>query len=162
MSRLEWIDWLTKYGLFAVGLGLLAGLFTRLWCVVGAGFLLMFYLAMPPWPGLPENPKAEGHYYFINKNIIEMFALMALATTHSGRWLGLDGLFQFLIPRAGGLQIRNPKLENRNKFEFQKPNDRTLSCCFGFAFSVLGFVSDFEIRISDLVKLKLQGVSDGT
>jgi uncharacterized membrane protein YphA (DoxX/SURF4 family) len=98
MSRLEWIDWLTKYGLFVVGVGLLAGLFTRTSCVLGAGFLLMFYLAMPPFPGLPENPKAEGHYFFINKNLIEMLALLTLATTFSGRWLGLDGLLQFLNP----------------------------------------------------------------
>jgi len=67
--------------------------------VAGALFLLLFFLAMPPFPGWPENPRAEGHYLFINKNIIEMLALLALATTRSGRWVGLDGLVQFLSPR---------------------------------------------------------------
>lgn len=99
MTRLERIDWITKWGLLAVGFCLLAGLFTRTACVAGAGFLLLFYLAMPSLPGLPENPKAEGHYFLINKNIIEMLALLALATTRSGRWLGIDGLLQFLNPR---------------------------------------------------------------
>jgi uncharacterized membrane protein YphA (DoxX/SURF4 family) len=98
-SRLQWIDWTTKYGLTLVGACLIAGLLTRTACVGGALFLLMFYLAMPPLPWLPENPKAEGHYLFINKNIIEMLALLALATTYSGRWLGLDGLLQFFNPR---------------------------------------------------------------
>lgn len=98
-SRIQWIDWLTKYGLCLVGACLLLGLLTRTACVGGALFLLMFYLAMPPLPGLPENPKAEGHYLFINKNLIEMLALLALATTLSGRWLGLDGLLQFFNPR---------------------------------------------------------------
>lgn len=99
MSRLERIDLITKWGLVAVGVCLLAGLFTRTACVAGAGFLLLFYLAMPSLPGLPENPKAEGHYLLINKNIIEMLALLTLATTRSGRWLGIDGVLQFLNPR---------------------------------------------------------------
>jgi uncharacterized membrane protein YphA (DoxX/SURF4 family) len=95
---LVWTDRLVSYGLLAVGIGLLLGIFTRLSCVGGAVFLLMFYLAMPSLPGVPENLKAEGHYLFINKNIIEMLALLALATTASGCWLGLDGLLRFLNP----------------------------------------------------------------
>lgn len=98
-SRLEWSDHIVKYGLVTVGILLLIGLLTRTACVAGALFLLMFFLAMPPFPGWPENPRAEGHYLFINKNIIEMLALLALATTRSGRWAGLDGLVQFLNPR---------------------------------------------------------------
>ena len=43
-------------------------------------------------PGWPESPRAEGHYLWINKNVIEMLALLTLATTRSGRWVGLDGL----------------------------------------------------------------------
>ena len=77
---------------------LLLGLVTRLACVAGAAFLLMFFLAMPPLPGWPEGPRTEGHYLFINKNVIEMLALLVLATTRSGRWCGLDGLVQFLNP----------------------------------------------------------------
>jgi uncharacterized membrane protein YphA (DoxX/SURF4 family) len=98
-SRLQWVDWLTKYGLTLIGACLIAGLFTRTACVGGALFLLMFYLAMPALPWLPEPPRAEGHYLFINKNIIEMLALLMLATTYSGRWLVLDGLLQFFNPR---------------------------------------------------------------
>ena len=98
-SRLEWGDHIVKYGLVAVGALLLLGLLTRTACVAGALFLLMFFLAMPPLPGWPENPRAEGHYLFVNKNIVEMLALLALATTRSGRWAGLDGLVQFLKPR---------------------------------------------------------------
>ncbi len=95
----ERIDQVTMYGLTIVGACLLLGLFTRTACVLAAGFLLMIYLSMPPFPGVPENLKAEGHYLFVNKNLIEMLALLALATTSSGRWLGLDALLQFLRPR---------------------------------------------------------------
>jgi uncharacterized membrane protein YphA (DoxX/SURF4 family) len=97
-GRIEWIDFSVKWGLVVIGIALLAGFLTRPACLLGAGLLLMFYLAMPPLPWVPDNPKAEGHYLVINKNIIEMLALLALATTDSGRWLGLDGLLQFLNP----------------------------------------------------------------
>jgi uncharacterized membrane protein YphA (DoxX/SURF4 family) len=97
-SMLDWSDAMVKYGLIGVGGCLILGLFTRTACLVGALFLVMFFLAMPPLPYLPESPRAEGHYLYINKNIIEMFALLALATTRSGRWVGLDGLVQFFRP----------------------------------------------------------------
>jgi uncharacterized membrane protein YphA (DoxX/SURF4 family) len=97
-SMLDWSDFFVKWGITLTGAFLLAGLLTRTSCVVGAGLLLMFFLAMPPLPGWPESPRAEGHYLFINKNIIEMLALLTLATTYSGRWAGLDGLLQFLRP----------------------------------------------------------------
>ncbi len=97
-SQLEWIDWLTSAGLTAVGACLLLGLFTRTACVGGAAFLLLFYLTMPALPWVPENIRAEGNYFFINKNLIEMLALLALATTRSGHWVGLDGLLRFLFP----------------------------------------------------------------
>lgn len=102
MRNWEWLDWIDRLiplGLTAVGIGLLLGVFTRASCVAGALLLLSFYLAMPPLHGVPENPRAEGHYLYVNKNIIEMLALLTLATTRSGRWLGLDGLLQFLNPR---------------------------------------------------------------
>src|SRR5262249_17699957 len=92
---LWWIDRVTMWGLLAVGVCLMLGLLTRTACIAGAGFLLMFYLAMPSLPWLPVNPRAEGHYVFINKNIIEMLALLALATTTSGRWAGIDGLIHY-------------------------------------------------------------------
>jgi uncharacterized membrane protein YphA (DoxX/SURF4 family) len=98
-SMLDWSDFFVKWGITLTGALLLVGLLTRTACVVGAGLLLMFFLAMPPLPGWPESPRAEGHYLFINKNIIEMLALLTLATTRSGRWAGLDGLLQFLRPR---------------------------------------------------------------
>jgi uncharacterized membrane protein YphA (DoxX/SURF4 family) len=97
-DRLAWIDAITRYGLTAVGACLLLGVFTRTACLAGAAFLLLFYLAMPSLPWLPESARAEGHYVFVNKNIIEMLALLALATTRSGRWAGLDGLVYCLAP----------------------------------------------------------------
>jgi hypothetical protein len=77
--------------------GLIVGLFTRTACVGGAILLLSFYLAMPPLPGVPESVRIEG-YPYVNKNIVEMLALLTLATTTSGRWAGLDSFLYFLNP----------------------------------------------------------------
>jgi uncharacterized membrane protein YphA (DoxX/SURF4 family) len=95
---LVWTDRLVSWGLVVIGAGLLLGVFTRLNCLGGALFLIMLYLAIPPWPWSPENLKTEGHYFFVNKNIIMAVALLALATTRSGMWFGLDGLLQYLNP----------------------------------------------------------------
>ncbi|MCI0461845.1 MAG: hypothetical protein L0Z62_33255 [Gemmataceae bacterium] len=97
---LWWTDRITMWGLTVVGACLLLGLFSRTACVGGALLLLMFYAAMPALPWLPISPRAEGHYFFVNKNLIEMLALLTLATTHSGRWVGLDGLIHALIPQS--------------------------------------------------------------
>src|SRR5439155_26435239 len=78
-TNLDRINFVSRWGPTIVGVCLLIGLFTRTSCVAGAAFLLLFYLAMPSLPWLPANPRAEGHYLFINKNIIEMVALLTLA-----------------------------------------------------------------------------------
>jgi uncharacterized membrane protein YphA (DoxX/SURF4 family) len=93
-----WTDRLVKYGLLVVGVGLLLGLFTRLSCLGGAVFLIALFVVLPPFPWSPENLRAEGPNVFINKNLIMAVALLALATTRSGLWFGLDGLLQFLNP----------------------------------------------------------------
>ena len=95
---LAWTDRVVGWGLVVVGAGLMFGLFTRLSCVGGALFLIMLYLALPPFPWSPENLRAEGPNVFVNKNLIMAVALLALATTRSGMWFGLDGLVQLLNP----------------------------------------------------------------
>jgi uncharacterized membrane protein YphA (DoxX/SURF4 family) len=89
-ERQKWIDLSTMYGLTILGDCLIVGLFSRLSCFLSAGFLLMTYLCMPPFPWLPSAPNNEGYYLFVNKNVIEMLALLVLATTASGRWFGVD------------------------------------------------------------------------
>jgi uncharacterized membrane protein YphA (DoxX/SURF4 family) len=97
MTRLDWIDFAVRWALAISGACLILGFFTRLNCVIGALLLLSFYLAAPPLPGLPEAFRAEGFPY-VNKNIVELLALVALATTRSGRWAGVDGLLYYLNP----------------------------------------------------------------
>jgi len=91
-TQLDWINFSTMWGLSIVGLCLILGFFTPLAALGGAAYLTMFYLSMPPWPGLPVGKAAEGHYLFVNKNMIEFLACLVLASTPNGLWIGLDAL----------------------------------------------------------------------
>lgn len=85
-----WIDWANMLALTGVGIGLMLGLFTRLSALGGVGLLMLYYWCMPSFPWLPEAGPQEGHYLFINKNIIEALALLVIATSGVGRWAGID------------------------------------------------------------------------
>lgn len=86
------MDKFTMWFLVVVGAMLMGGLFTRVACVLAAGFLVMTYLAHPAFPWYPLPPNTEGNPVFINKNVIEAIALLTLAMYPTGRWLGLDAL----------------------------------------------------------------------
>ena len=74
------------------------GLFSRTAAGAGAFFLLMTVLTTPALPWLPAAPMSEGSYVFVNKNVIEMLALMMLACIPSGRWFGVDALIRVVNP----------------------------------------------------------------
>ncbi|HEX6983813.1 MAG TPA: hypothetical protein VF170_00485, partial [Planctomycetaceae bacterium] len=85
------VDTLTITALIGLGLMLIAGFGTRAAAVMGAGMVLSFYLVWPPWPGVPVDPGPE-HAFIVNKNLIEVVALLALAALPTGQWFGVDRL----------------------------------------------------------------------
>jgi uncharacterized membrane protein YphA (DoxX/SURF4 family) len=88
-SQTRVVDRMIMWSLALVGVCLLAGFLTEPAAVAGAAILAVFYLAAPPWPGLPAAG-TEGHYIFVNRNLIEMFAVLLLMAARAGRWAGLD------------------------------------------------------------------------
>jgi uncharacterized membrane protein YphA (DoxX/SURF4 family) len=91
-TRGHTLDLVTMWFLVVVGTFLMAGFLTRLSCLMAAGFLVMTYLAFPPFPWFPVAPNTEGNPLFVNKNVIECLALLSLACMPTGKWLGLDAL----------------------------------------------------------------------
>ena len=89
-SVLSKVDAMNMYGLTILGFALILGLFTRYAAILGAILLLSFYLLNPPLPGLYYTTPTEGHYLIINKNLIEMTALIVLALIPTGKYFGLD------------------------------------------------------------------------
>jgi len=86
-------DWLIKWGLTAMGLCLMLGLFTEVAALAAAAQLAMFYFATPPFPGLPAATMG-GHFLYVDRNLIEMIAALLIATAGTGRWAGLDILLR--------------------------------------------------------------------
>lgn len=97
-AKVDSVNFKTIWGLTILGFCLIVGLFSRTAAVGAAFLLLMFYLAIPPWPGVPEAPGPE-HSLIVNKNLIEIIACLALASLPSGRWFGLDALIHRFILR---------------------------------------------------------------
>lgn len=91
-TQIHRVNMMTIASLTVLGILLLIGLGTRVAAIAAAGMLLSFYLVMPPWPGVPEAPGPE-HSFIVNKNLIEVLALLAIAALPTGTWFGIDGLF---------------------------------------------------------------------
>ena len=99
------VNILNTWGLIAIGLGLILGLFTRLAAISGALLLLTYYLNNPPLIGLEYSVPTEGSYLVVSKTLIESVALVALAVFPSGQFAGLDMLIQ-------RFRIRKHKMED--------------------------------------------------
>lgn len=97
-SRGQIMDRVTMWFIAIVGACLMGGLLTRVACLAGTAFLVLTYLTHPPFPWFPLPPTTEGNPVFINKNVIEALALLAIATFPTGRWLGLDALLGRICP----------------------------------------------------------------
>ena len=87
------VDLANKTALVVVGLSLILGVWERIGALIGAGLLLFYYLAHPPFPGL-EQWNVEGTYYLVNKNLIEGVVCLLLYTLPTGQYFGLPALRQ--------------------------------------------------------------------
>ena len=91
------VDWLNIIGLSLIGLALMIGIFTRFASVAGIVLLALYYVANPSFIGTDFGIPTEGHYLFINKNIVEMFALLTIAVFPSSSVPGLAEIFNQLF-----------------------------------------------------------------
>lgn len=91
-TGLQIVDLANAWGLTLVGLALILGLFTRVASWAGIIMLLFYYLAYPPFGGFNYGASEEGNYLLVNKNLIELAALLLLSFSHSGYFFGLDRL----------------------------------------------------------------------
>lgn len=87
------VDFLNTWGLIAIGLGLILGIFFRVAAISGAILLLVYYLNCPPLLGIEYSLPADGSNLIVNKTLIEAVALCVLALFPTGNILGIDLLF---------------------------------------------------------------------
>lgn len=99
-TTLRFVDQATMWGLLILGVLLMVGLLSRVAAVFGAVLVFSFYLAMPPWPGVIEFQSfGPEHSFIVDKNFIEVLALLAIAAMPTGRWFGVDAIFPRIIGR---------------------------------------------------------------
>ncbi len=70
------VNFLNVWGLILIGTALFLGIFIRFSSIMGIVLLMLYYFAYPPFnvPLFVANP--EGHYWIINRNLIEAIALL--------------------------------------------------------------------------------------
>jgi thiosulfate dehydrogenase [quinone] large subunit len=86
------VDFINKWGLLLIGLGLLLGCLTRAATLGGIALLFLYYVAAPPFAGYAYAMPAEGSYLIVNKVLIELAALLVLLAFPTGKIVGLDRL----------------------------------------------------------------------
>jgi thiosulfate dehydrogenase [quinone] large subunit len=113
-SVLAVIDFLNVWGLILIGLGLLVGFLSR-WAALGGIVLLAFYyLSHPPLIGVEYALPSEGSYLWVNKNLIELFALAVIMAFPTSKIFGLDRL----VARSMNKEIPDePSADVRSKEE---------------------------------------------
>lgn len=88
-------DYTTMWALVILGICLMVGLFSRLAALGGALLLLLIFAAIPPlnYTGFVIST-AQGTELYVDKTLIEIIALIVVASFKTGHMLGLDILVQ--------------------------------------------------------------------
>ena len=89
-ALLNAMDFLNVWGLILIGAGLILGLFTRVAVIAGMALLGFYYLSHPAIIDANYAIPSEGSYLWINKNLIELFALWVLLLFPTWKEIGLE------------------------------------------------------------------------
>lgn len=89
---LNLVDILNTWGLIAIGLGLILGIFARAAAVFGALLIFVYYLNAPPLIGVEYALPVDGNYLIVDKTLIEAASLCVLALFPTSSVFGLDAL----------------------------------------------------------------------
>jgi len=100
-AALRTVDLLNIWGLTAIGLAILLGAMVRTASLAGALLIALYYIAQPPFIGLPSAGSSEGSYLIVNKNLIEMGVLLLFAILPKGALPSLDSLLRGLKSGTG-------------------------------------------------------------
>ena len=91
-------DFVTIWAMIFIGVALIIGFLVKPAAFLGIFLLALFYLAYPPFPGIESSAPAEGSYIIINKNLIELFALMVVMAFPTAKSYGIE---RFIVKSTG-------------------------------------------------------------
>jgi uncharacterized membrane protein YphA (DoxX/SURF4 family) len=113
-------DFLNIWGLILIGLGLILGFRVKIASIAGMVLLSLYYLAHPPFIGTDFGVPVEGHYLFVNKTLLEIFALAVIAIFPSDAFFSID---RYLQNRKSKIQnLKSKILEADNNSEESSQN----------------------------------------
>lgn len=84
------VDFLNIWGLILAGAGLILGLFTKISSIAGIGLLTLYFLSNPPMLFKNSAIPYEGNCFLVDKNLIEIVALLLMIYFPTGRIVGID------------------------------------------------------------------------
>lgn len=84
------VNFLNIWGLIIIGLALFIGFFSKPAKLCGIILLSLYYLAYPPFPIFTISAPVEGSYWIVNKNLVEMAALLVLYLFPTSHITGID------------------------------------------------------------------------
>lgn len=82
-GNIGWVNFINSWGQFLIGLGLVAGAFTRLASFFGILMMILYY-----FPGL-DFPYI-GHGFLIDDHVIYILIFVLLITFRAGQYWGVD------------------------------------------------------------------------
>ena len=85
-------NFLNRWGLTMIGLGLMTGLLTQLATLFGTLVLIVYFCSHPALASVTYMMPQEGSYLWVNKTLIEVFAMAVLLVFPTGHIFGLDRL----------------------------------------------------------------------
>ena len=98
-TLLNIINLLNQYGLVLVGLALICGAFTKIAAWSGVVMLLFYTMSHPAFIGADYLMPMEGSYLWIDKNVIEMGALIVIWLFPTSKIIGVDRFLQKYLGR---------------------------------------------------------------
>jgi uncharacterized membrane protein YphA (DoxX/SURF4 family) len=104
---LPWIDFLNIAGLTIIGFLIFTGIFARRAAIAGALLVGLYYLAQPPWAATDVGYASEGHYLIVDKNLVEIIALIVIANIPRNWYFGLGQLF----PKMSSVKLTSGKVK---------------------------------------------------
>lgn len=91
-STMSTIDALNIWGLILIGTCLFLGLFEKPAKVLGVILLSLYYLTYPPFSSMVANLHVDGNFWIVDRNLIEILALLVLMVFPTSHYTGVDRL----------------------------------------------------------------------
>ncbi len=133
---LKTVDLMNMWGLVLIGLALIVGLLVRPAAAAGFVLLLFYFVAQPPFLA----PSADGHFLWIDRNVVEAAALLAVMLVPS---YNLGSYIAALPRKLFRRKLKQEKKEGEAEAKVASPERRELLLslsslpvigAFGYAF----------------------------